>query len=135
MKMSLIYLALGAGLMSTSVLAETLEECREKAASNVEVYECGTKALKAEDAKLNVIYKKVISGLKADPQAFGADAADKLKTAQRAWLKFRDAECEFQAVQMFGGNGAHAIVTDCLRDLTIKRTSELEAFKESALVD
>jgi|tagenome__1003787_1003787.scaffolds.fasta_scaffold19931177_2 uncharacterized protein YecT (DUF1311 family) len=77
---------------------------------------------KNSDAKLNQIYKKLSAKVKDVP-----DEEDFSKTqlvaAQRAWVAFRDAECELQA-SLDGGAPRWIIVnqTNCLADFTKERT-------------
>ena len=52
---------------------------------------------KKADAKLNTSYKRLMAKLPKSRQA-------KLKTAQIAWLKFRDAESAFFGSEMEGGS-------------------------------
>jgi len=52
-----------------------------------------------------------------------------LVRAERAWLGFRDAQCEFEGVaSQFGGTMPMAVVTDCKADLTKRRADSLSAF-------
>lgn len=55
-------------------------------------------ALKQADAALNAAYRKVTTALKPTPEGItigGTVTADGVKTAERAWLKYRDAWVEF----------------------------------------
>ncbi len=58
------------------------------AQSQLEMNQCAGNAYKAADGELNQVYRKLVAML---------DAEDKvqLKVAQTAWLKYRDANCEF----------------------------------------
>lgn len=72
------------------------------------------------DAQLNKIYKQVQAGLDAEGLA-------KLKTAQRAWLAFRDADADFQAdAAARGGTMALCIYNGVRQQLTEERTAELK---------
>lgn len=50
---------------------------------------------------------------------------DKLLTAQRAWLAFRDAHCEAESNVFRGGTIRSLIHSGCLRQLTEMRTKQL----------
>ena len=65
------------------------------------------------DAALNATYKTALSQLDASNQA-------RLREAQRAWIAFRDKECDFR-VQ--GGDGPAR--ADCIAELTRQRTEAL----------
>ena len=61
------------------------------------------------DARLNEVYKAVLSALPSDKQ-------QKLREAQRAWIAMRDNDCGWAFVDS----------KDCAIDRTINRTKELE---------
>jgi len=81
---------------------------------------CWGNQYKAADAKLNQVYRQFTAKL---------DDAEKtqLKTAQTAWLKYRDANCEFVGDQYKGGTMRPMIAAICLADVTDNRTKELTA--------
>lgn len=76
------------------------------------------------DKALNAAYAKLQKGLT------DAKMQAKLKVAQRAWIKFRDAESAFWASQMEGGSAYPMLYSGQQAHLTKKRTQELnEAYK------
>lgn len=81
---------------------------------------CWGNRYKAADAKLNAAYREFTAKLDQ------AEAAQ-LKAAQLAWLKFRDANCEFVADQYKGGTMRPMIAGICLTEVTNARTAELKA--------
>jgi uncharacterized protein YecT (DUF1311 family) len=86
--------------------------------TQAEMTQCAGKAYKAADAVLNQVYPKLVAMLDDEEKA-------QLKTAQEAWLKYRDANCEFVADQFKGGTMRPMMYALCLEDVTKKRTSEL----------
>ena len=48
-----------------------------------------------------------------------------LKEAQTAWIKYRDANCQFVGDQYKGGSMRPMIAALCLADVTKRRTTEL----------
>jgi uncharacterized protein YecT (DUF1311 family) len=90
------------------------------AQSQAEMNICWGKEYKAADAQLNAAYREFTSKLNPEDTA-------KLKTAQLAWIKFRDANCEFVADEYKGGSIRPMIAAMCLADQTSARTSELKA--------
>ncbi len=52
---------------------------------------------------------------------------DALLAAQRAWLKFRDSECEVEAYAVRGGSMEPQIAAECEARLTQERTKQLAA--------
>ena len=65
------------------------DSCMETAQTQRELNGCALAMFKKTDQELNAVYQKILTEY-ADDQEFIA----KLKTAQRAWLKFRDAEMD-----------------------------------------
>ena len=81
---------------------------------------CWGNQYKTADAKLNQVYRQFTAKLADDEKT-------QLKTAQTAWLKYRDANCEFVADQYKGGTMRPMIAAICLADVTGNRTRELTA--------
>lgn len=76
---------------------------------------------------MNQVYRKLVLMLDEDEKA-------QLKEAQTAWLKYRDASCEFVADQYKGGSIRPLIEATCLGDMTKRRTTELKTqIKERTL--
>lgn len=90
------------------------------AQSQLEMNMCWGNQYKAADAQLNAAYREFNSKLNPEETA-------QLKTAQLAWIKFRDANCEFVADAYKGGSIRPMIAAMCLADVTNARTSELRA--------
>jgi len=80
---------------------------------------CWGKEYKAADTTLNQVYGQLMRKL---------DEADKaqLKQVESAWLKYRDANCEFVADQYKGGTIRPMIEAMCLADTTRNRATELK---------
>lgn len=109
-------------ILCTSVLTQDqnkADPCAE-AQTQADMNICWGKQYKAADAQLNVVYREFMSKL-------GPEETAQLKTAQLAWLKFRDANCEFVAGQFKGGTMRPMIAGMCLADVTYARVSELKA--------
>lgn len=82
------------------------------------------------DRDLNRVYKEVMAEMKATdaslpPELVGAEAA--LRTAQRAWIDYRDANCTTAGFRIRGGSAEALVVYGCLRQMTLDRTEELRA--------
>jgi uncharacterized protein YecT (DUF1311 family) len=89
------------------------------AATTVEMSDCMGKEYQKVDAELNRVYKQLMATLDND----GEKAA--LKTAQQAWLKYRDLHCEFESYENKGGTIYPIVYTGCLSAVTSTRTKEL----------
>ena len=72
------------------------------------------------DKTMTVAYKKLMGKLDAKGKA-------RLKKAQIAWIKFRDAEAEFRSSESEGGSMHPMVESDCLTEITNQRTKELNA--------
>jgi uncharacterized protein YecT (DUF1311 family) len=82
---------------------------------------CMSAETRRQDARLNQAYKAVMAQLSEVRQK-------ELRDAQRAWLKFREANCRFYA-DPEGGTIATVNAGDCLMSATAARARELEGFK------
>lgn len=87
--------------------------------TQTEMTQCAANAYKAADAVLNKVYQQLVAKLDDEEKA-------QLKEAQTAWLKYRDANCDFVADQYKGGTMRPMIYAGCLEDVTKKRTTELK---------
>jgi len=89
-----------------------------------EMNECAAIAYQATDQKLNQVYQELKAALPDYRQP-------KLVTAQQVWIKFRDANCEFEKSAVEGGSLAPTIYYNCLSQLTEQRTKELQGYLDS----
>ena len=119
MKLAIIFLILLApvGAFTFGQGQKKSEPCAD-AQTQADMNICWGKEYKAADATLNQVYGQLMRKL---------DEADKtqLKQVEAAWLKYRDANCEFVGDQYKGGSMRPMIVAMCLADMTGNRTVEL----------
>jgi uncharacterized protein YecT (DUF1311 family) len=84
------------------------------------------------DQSLNDRYRKLLAQLKgsSEPQS---SLRNQLVSAQRAWIAFRDTECEFRT-NLSGGAPQWLMVnrTQCLTELTTARVKVLDDYLEDA---
>jgi uncharacterized protein YecT (DUF1311 family) len=80
--------------------------------------DCIATELQRQDARLNRAYKAAMAPLSAPRKK-------QLLAAQRAWLAFRDANCQFYA-DPEGGSVVTVVVNDCVLSATATRALELE---------
>jgi uncharacterized protein YecT (DUF1311 family) len=104
----------------SSIQKESKSDPCSHVSSQSEMTLCWTKEHKAADTKLNQVYRQLVSML-------GGEEKLELKKAQTAWLKYRDANCEFAANQYKGGSMRPMIYAICLAEMTINRTTELRS--------
>jgi uncharacterized protein YecT (DUF1311 family) len=91
----------------------------ENARSTAAMRECEIARLKRADEGMNAAYRSLQS--KLDQRG-----KDKLRAAQQAWIKFRDAEAAYQADAARDGTLAPLIAASAQADLTEARRKELE---------
>lgn len=113
----LVALLLGAG----SVFGQGAKKpaCSD-ANTQAEMNDCAGREYKTADVTLNRVYQQLVSMLAAEEKSG-------LKEAQTAWIKYRDANCDFVADQYKGGSIRPTIYGLCLADVTRNRTTELKA--------
>jgi uncharacterized protein YecT (DUF1311 family) len=83
----------------------------------VEMINCILAETIRQDARLNENYKRLISKL-------ATERKNVLIEAQRAWIKFRDANCGFYA-DPEGGSAARLVANECILNATAQRAKEL----------
>ena len=89
----------------------------------VEMLNCSAAEIELQDTRLNKAYKEVMVQLSQSRKK-------QLKDAQRAWIKFRDANCKFYADAEGGGSMVGLNSSDCIMSTTASRAIELEGFKQ-----
>ena len=96
--------------------------CMDKSGGvTVEMLDCIAAETERQDLRLNKAYKDVMAEL--TPQR-----KKQLQEAQRAWIKYRDANCDFYA-DPDGGTLAAVSSNDCFMSTTASRAKELEGFR------
>jgi uncharacterized protein YecT (DUF1311 family) len=71
------------------------------------------------DAELNKEYRQLVSKMSDKKWEL------KLRTAQQAWIKFRDANCDYVSEFSGGGSAVTWEYNLCLAEMTTTRTKEL----------
>jgi uncharacterized protein YecT (DUF1311 family) len=97
--------------------------------------QCVGKDQAVNDIKLNGVYKKLLKNLKDNPGQENFSRTQ-IVEAQRAWVSFRDKECDFRT-SLNGGAHQWLIVnrTECLSELTEERTKVLAEYLKQATDD
>lgn len=76
------------------------------------------------DVLLNSAYQTLMRRLKQQ------NARDELRTAQRAWIGYRDAQCKFETTAWEGGSARPMMNAGCLSSMTKERTKQLQEILE-----
>jgi len=92
--------------------------CLDNATSTFDMKICNVNELEYQDRLLNRYYREIMRKLSKDEK-------QKLKKAQRAWIKYRDAKCDAEGKEMRGGTGESLLIGACLVETTKVRVKEL----------
>ena len=132
-------LATAALLLSTSLSvakdSEPEVDC-SNAVTQMDMNICADRDYQEADTALNAAYKKALAATRAmddelkDMGENYVGAVEALKRAQRAWIGYRDGQCELAGFEARGGSMEPMLVSGCLADLTRKRTDELKTVYE-----
>ncbi len=125
-----VFFALNTILMTSSVAQEesepyfsdTYHACTEEALSSgmgvpMKLLDCTNAEYTYQDAQLNQAYKQAMQRIEETQQK-------RVKEAQRAWIKYRDAHCDF-FTNPDAAEIAELQVQACLAQLTAERTQLL----------
>lgn len=72
-----------------------------------------------EDVKLNDAYGELVGRLQE------RSVKDDLRSAQRAWIEYRDARCRFETSGWEGGSFRTVAIASCWKSMTKARSKEL----------
>ncbi len=100
-------------------LSKQFNTCMDKSGGVTQsMVECIGAETQRQDARLNKVYKALAANLSPERKK-------QLQEAQRAWIKFRDANCGFY-YDPDGGSMARVSANDCVMTMTSNRAKELE---------
>ena len=128
----LLGVALNSGFHLSEAHAQETPNCAEPTTQS-EMTECAGLDYEKADGELNAEYQKIRKVLKDRDKASddsSDSAADALVASQRAWVAFRDANCEVAGFQARGGSMEPMLVSTCLADMSRKRSEELRNLSE-----
>ncbi|WP_188079868.1 lysozyme inhibitor LprI family protein [Neorhizobium sp. P12A] len=132
MKFSWLGACAGIGMLCFAGMAHAEDDAQvdcKNAVTQTDMNICADRDYKAADAELNVQYKET----RATMVSWDADLDDDLKgaekallKAQRAWVDYRDGECEAEGFEARGGTMEPMLVSACLASVTRERTKQLK---------
>ncbi len=101
----------------------------DKATTTPELNECAARQQKAVELTLNQTYQQALKSLQQPDTALDKFSAtrQKLVEAQRAWVKFRDADCEAVYLQYVSGSIRNLMFTGCMQKHAERRIEDLKA--------
>ncbi len=106
-----------AGSIGTLVQDSTVDCTNQVTQSDMN--ECAYKDLKNANEDLNNIYQALLSTL-------GGSEKKALIKAEKAWIGFRDSECDYEASASLGGTLHPLEIAGCQTKLSSSRTAELK---------
>jgi len=120
-------------LLGGSALADDKPDCIDPQ-TQMEMTYCAGVDYEQADADLNEIWPKIVAAAKENDEYVAEMARERgvpttleaLRTAQRAWITFRDAQCEYEAYEVFGGTAQPMVGSLCLARLTRERIEVLK---------
>lgn len=114
------------GLSALSAVAQEVD-CAN-AITQMDLNICQQRDWEAADTRLNDVYADVIAVLRESDAAYpldGPSEEDRLRNAQRAWIAFRDADCDAAGFPMRGGSAEPLLIYGCMSRMTEDRITEL----------
>lgn len=106
-------------------LAAQEPDCSDRATlPQIDLTQCAGRDLEFWDGILNTAYQQVIAQSDATRE-------ESLRSAQRAWITYRDLTCEMEASRYEGGSIAPMIRLGCLSRLTERRARDLETYLQN----
>lgn len=112
--------------------AEPPDPCA-KATTQMEITNCWEDQAQKSEAQLTALYQKIQKAIQAKMAAedgymkeYRGRALEKLKAAQLAWSRYRDAQCAAEDQQYERGTIAPSIHAGCMKDLADRRAEELK---------
>jgi len=99
--------------------ADEMQQCNQL--DTVGIVECLQGKTAAWDAQLNAAYRKAAAAAEGEQR-------DRLRDAQRQWMRYRDANCSYYGA----GQGSIRLIeaAECLRRMTESRARELQALTQ-----
>jgi uncharacterized protein YecT (DUF1311 family) len=102
--------------------------------------ECLSNVQALEDKHLNAVYSLIMKMLEAgavDPTAFFSNKQRDLVVAERAWIRFRDAQCAAEAdmLSQASASGTVMVFGQCTLKMTRERMAYLEDVASSLKSD
>ncbi|MBN3789627.1 lysozyme inhibitor LprI family protein [Burkholderia sp. Ac-20353] len=88
--------------------------------TQTDINECIGRSMKASDRQLNDTYRALLAKV-------SKDGGEHLRKAERAWLAWRDAQCEFNTMGTRGGSINSSMYGMCIDTLTREQTKRLDA--------
>ncbi len=113
-----------------SAIDAQLSACSEQRPDNPGVSNCTVIANASANRRLNDVYLGALNALRHPGPThapYDPEVPKRLVAAERAWIAFRDAECNYQSTVALGGTGEGYAYVACLYAQTKARVAVLTA--------
>lgn len=124
-KRNLIATVLLCGLLLPAAAAGTDAADCDNASTQAQMNACAAQDYTREDARLNTLYTALAHKLDKPGRT-------ELLKVQRAWLKYRDLQCDHEARQVEGGSMQPMVRSACLAHLTQQRNQIIQSMLDQA---
>lgn len=107
------------------------------AQTQADMNQCSYLDFEKADKELNAVYKQAMKSAEAaDVQAadmgdYYVGAVKALKKAQRAWIDYRDGNCDGMGYEAVGGSMQPMLISGCQARMTEARSKELRELIEA----
>ena len=113
-----------------STIDAKLKACSDSNPSNPGVSNCTVIAIAAANQRLNQVYAGALNTLEhpgSNSAPYDAEIPKRLVDAERAWIAFRDSECNYKSAIALGGTGEGYAFVACIYEQTKARVRALMA--------
>lgn len=131
-RMSVLALVVASAGFGTAYAVGPKLDC-SNAQTQAEMTECAVNDFDAADKALNAQWKRTRAAMVETDANLDADqkgAEKALLKGQRAWIDYRDGQCEAEGFSARGGTLEPMLVASCKAHLTDLRTKELKSMAE-----
>lgn len=102
------------------------DPCKVKGGGVMAGYQCVEKKMESADKELNESYKEAIARIGEEEKELRetwsqTELVEPFRKAQRAWLKYRDAECEFTGLSSTPSPWQGVQIEECKLRMTLER--------------
>ena len=105
----------------------------DKAMTQMDITNCWEDQAQKSEAQLTALYQRIQKAIQAKMAAedgymkeYRGRALEKLKVAELAWSRYRDAQCAAEEQQNERGTIAPSVHAGCMKDLADLRADELK---------
>ncbi|WP_169805835.1 lysozyme inhibitor LprI family protein [Azohydromonas lata] len=104
-------------------------DCKN-AMNTMDMNDCAAIEQKAVEVRLNEVYQRVMKELDKPDEELEkySEVRKKLLEAQRAWIRFRQSDCDAQYAYHMDGSMRNLVYLGCMRSRAERRIKDLEEY-------